>query len=66
MEPGGWSEERGREGDRKGDASSLGGARQQKRAETAALSTVHTIKALWNKRSGGGEVPKKKNFTSKV
>lgn len=59
MEPGGWSEERGREGDRKGDAWSLGGARQQKRAETAALSTVHTIKALWNKRSGGGEVPKK-------
>ncbi|KAL7401058.1 hypothetical protein ABVT39_022180 [Epinephelus coioides] len=55
MEPGGGSEERQRERER--EAWSLCGAQQQKRAETAALSTVHTIKDL-ERGSGGGEVPK--------
>lgn len=49
MEPGGGSE-------RAGDAWSLSRAHQQKRAETAALSTVHTIKDL-EQGSEGGEVP---------
>lgn len=53
MEPGGGSEER----ERGGDAWSLSAAHQQKRAETAALSTVHTIKDL-EQGSVGGEVPK--------
>lgn len=54
MEPGGWSEEMGRGG---GGSWSLSGAHQQKRAETAALATVHTIKDL-EQGSVGGEVPK--------
>lgn len=42
---------------REEDVWSRSRAHQQKRAETAALSTVHTIKDL-EQGSGGGEVPK--------
>lgn len=58
MEPGGGVEEREKE---RGGRLVPHRAHQQKRAETAALSTVHTIKDL-EQGSGGGEVPKTLHF----
>lgn len=56
-----WSQAAGLKRGREEDAWSLSRAHQQKRAGTAALSTVHTIKDL-ELGSGGGEVPKPLHF----